>query len=140
MSEEKRIYVIVAETVQNELINCVSQDAPQRIISVSTTATKTIVQPKGRIAAQVAHVVSKMRLEGIRKYGVEPYTTIILGVPDSYNLQLRDFLLEQNKVPICRFRDTNDEYGPGSVKTAICTVPIERSKTGYALDYLTLWS
>ena len=140
MSEEKRIYVIVAETVQTDLLGLISVDKPTRTILASTTATKTVVQPKGRIAAQVAHVVSKMRMSTVSDYGSAPYTTIILGVPDSYNLQLRDFLLEQNKVKVYRFRDENEEYGKSSICTAICTEPITRTAAGYALDYLTLWS
>lgn len=140
MTEEKRIYVIVAETVQTDLLGLISVDKPQRVIMASTTATKTIVQPKGRIAAQVAHVVSKMRMREIAEHGTEPYTTIILGVPDSYNLQLRNFLLALNKIDAYQFYDTNDEYGTHPVLTAICTKPIKRAEAGYALDYLNLWS
>lgn len=140
MSEERRIYVIVAETVQTDLLNLMSEDKPFRTIAIGTTATKTIVQPKGRIAAQVAHVVSKMRMREIDEHGTEPYTTIILGVPDSYNLQLRNFLLALNKIDAYQFYDTNDEYGTNPVLTAICTTPIERRTAVYALDYLNLWS
>jgi hypothetical protein len=126
--------------VQTDLLGLLSVDKPARTIVTGTTATKTIVQPKGRIAAQVAHVVSKMRVSNAPLYGIDPYTTIILSVPDSYNLKFRDFLLEENRVVVYRFYDTNEEYGKDSVKTAICTEPIERRKLGYALDYLTLWS
>lgn len=140
MSEEKRIYVIVAETVQNELIGAISIDSPSRTIFVPTTATKTIVQPKGRIVAQVAHVVSKMRTKSIDRNGTRPYTTIVLSVPDSYQLAFRAFLLNKNDVSFYTFFDTNEEYGTGEVRTAICTEPIERKQLGYALDYLNLWS
>ena len=140
MTEEKRIYVIVAETVQTDLLGLTSVDKPARTLMVSTTATKTVVQPKGRIAAQVAHVVSKMRLDTVADYGTVPYTTIILGVPDSYQLAFRAFLLEIHRVKCYHFFDTNEEYGPGEMRTAICTTPIERRTAGFALDYLNLWS
>ena len=140
MTEEKRIYVIVAETVQTNLRGVLSVDKPRRCVLVSTPDTKTVVQPKGRIAAQVAHVVSKMRLRNAEKLGYEPYTTIILSAPDSYNLQFRTFLLALKKIDAYRFYDTNDEYGTNPVLTAICTKPIRRAEAGYALDYLQLWS
>ena len=140
MNEEKRIYVIVAETVQNPLNYEFTRDMPVRMITLPNTDTKTIVQPKGRIAAQVAHVVSSMRMGAIERIGQEVHTTIILGVPDSYNLEFRAFLLAKNAVECYRFFDTNEEYGVGRVLTAICTEPIERSKLGFALDYLNLWS
>lgn len=140
MTEEKRIYVVVAETVQNPLSYEFTKDMPIRVITLPNTDTKTIVQPKGRIAAQVAHVVSSMRMKEIEYIGRSAYTTIILGVPDSYQLAFRADLLDRNEVKAYNFFDTNEEYGPGDVRTAICTEPIERSKLGFALDYLNLWS
>lgn len=140
MSEEKRIYVIVAETVQNPLSYEFTKDSPIRVITLPNTDTKTIVQPIGRIAAQVAHVVSQMRLYTVESNGRAQYTTIILSVLDSYQLAFRAFLLAQNGVRCDSFFDNNEEYGPDNVRTAICTEPIERSKLGFALDYLNLWS
>ena len=71
---------------------------------VSTTSTKTITQPKGRIAAQVARtsLSTQMRLRNAEKLGYEPYTTIILSAPDSYNLQFRTFLLALKKIDAYR--------------------------------------
>jgi len=72
MSEEKRIYVVVAETV----------DTPNGVA----------VQPCGRIAAQCAHVVSQMQVfrhhlaapEVVDIYGLlKPSTTIVLAARDS---------------------------------------------------------
>ena len=48
-SKEKRIYVVVAETVQ----------VPSDSVWMER---ETVSQPPGRIAAQVGHVVSKMRV------------------------------------------------------------------------------
>lgn len=140
MTEEKRIYVIIAETVQTETVRPAAQFGPVRTLLCPTVATKTVVQPKGRIAAQCAHVVSQMRMFQKDIIGTSAYTTIILSVPDSYNLQFRSFLLEQRDVRIYKFFDTNDEYGSGGICTAICTEPIFKADAGYALDYLNLWS
>jgi hypothetical protein len=156
MSEEKRVYVIVAETVQNPC-NVILTNG--RAVLEAGVDVQTIVQPKGRIAAQVGHVVSKMRLNEtlgrIRAIGKirkdkavtilseevrTPYTTIILGVPDSFQLMLRQCMLQREGVPTYLFFDENEEYGPGVVKTAICTPPVIRTEVGGALDYLNLWS
>lgn len=137
---EKRIYVIIAETVQTALVKELSQDLPARDIVLPSMDTKTIVQPKGRIAAQCAHVVSQMRFNSDASVGRGIYTTIILSVPDSFQLQFRQFLLEQNGVTVYAFFDANEEYGQIGIKTAICTPLIEREEAGYALDYLNLWS
>jgi hypothetical protein len=141
MSEERRIYVIVAETVQTPTVTPAANDGPERLLLCPTAATKNIVQPRGRIAAQVAHVVSKMRLAAQDSVGFMPYTTIILSVPDSYQLQFRAFLLETTaRTRAYRFYDTNEEYGQDEVLTAICTEPVFRKQLGFAFDYLNLWS
>jgi hypothetical protein len=156
---EKRIYVIVPETVQHPL--SLGGHVGHTVI-VPRHDTITIVQPKGRIAAQVGHVTSRMRMrrmvEEVAKsertrrrklwvpcleklYGMaeEPITTIVLAVPDSYQLEFRQGLLEKAKIPVWVFFDMNEEYGPGSVKTAICTEPVEREKLYGIIDYLELW-
>ena len=79
MTEEKRIYVIVDETVQNPLSYKITKDMPIRVITLPNTDTKTIVPPKGRIAAQVA-LSTSMRMKEIEYIGRSAYTTIILGV------------------------------------------------------------
>lgn len=141
MSEEKRIYVIVAKTVQNPIYFQQVGESAEYIGKWLWTVgeeTKTTVQPPGRIAAQVAHVVSYMRMDQVGEIGRIPFTTIILSVPDSFNLEFRMRLLKK-QTKIYQFYDTNDEYGPGNVLTAICTMPVEREKLYGAIDYLPLW-
>jgi hypothetical protein len=157
---EQRIYVIVAETVQNPLQ---MEFTTGGAILKPTADTKTIVQPMGRIGAQIGHVTSKMRMA--RMFGVaikstkvglkrkpmevwvndmeplvnEAITTIVLAVPDSYQLEFRHNLIRKNKINVYDFRDTNAVYGVGSVKTAICTEPVDPAQLFGATDYLELW-
>jgi hypothetical protein len=129
VSEEKRIYVVVAETVKADAAH-----------------TLTVVQPAGRIAAQVAHVVSKMRVAMQAKY--EPITTIILSVPDSSGLKHIDHVLAMSDLAYETFWDTNEEYGKGfspdyqilSAMTALCTYPIDPTRREGLLDHLPLWT
>lgn len=146
MSEEKRIYVIVAKTVQNPIyFQQVGKSAEYsgKWLWTAGKETKTIVQPPGRIAAQAAHVVSKMCIVEFVNEGNElvggPVTTIILSVPDIYQLEFRQRLIESLGVVCYNFYDVNEEYGNGTVLTAICTVPVEREKLYGAIDYLPLW-
>lgn len=159
---EKRIYVIIAETVQNPLV--MKYTHGKHFVMVPTPETKTIIQPKGRIGIQIGHVTSRMRMHGIvdrvaaqnldqiqtraerlawvgdlRVKADEAITSIALAVPDSYQLELREHLIRKTGIQVCTFYDENPEYGLGSVKTAICTPPVERHKLGGALDYLELW-
>lgn len=156
---EKRIYVIVADTVQHPLMVSPDYLYPMHRGLVPNANTKTIIQPKGRIAAQVGHVVSRMRMCILEEMSnvhyrkvkaarisdalhAEPqlaYTTIVLAVPDSYNLHFRRDLLEKAGLRIHVFYDRNEEYGDGEVCTAICTEPIEPAESQNALDYLPLW-
>lgn len=138
MIEEKKIFVIVAKTVQNPLYLQYLSEEHDTFLWTVGERTKTIIQPVGRIAAQVAHVVSRMRTLQVKAYGHLPYTTIILSVPDSFNLEFRYRLLLP-KTETYTFYDSNDEYGSDEVLTAICTVPIEREKLYGAIDYLPLW-
>lgn len=126
LTEEKRIYVVVAETVD--------------------TSNGVIVQPCGRIAAQCAHVVSRARLELAEKtgsYDWEPITTIVLAARDTAEMEHIHHLIhkdEDEDVQGIAFYDTNsDVYGPGEVLTAICTLPIEPWKLAGITDYLPLW-
>jgi len=126
VSEEKRIYVIVAETV----------DTPNGVV----------IQPCGRIAAQCAHVVSKMRMEYARETGnllFKPFTTIVLAAPS--NRELHDLiceLTEEQDVAAASFFDRNEEaYGRRfRCMTAICTHPVEKLDLNGVLDHLPLWS
>jgi hypothetical protein len=148
MSEEKRIYSIVAKTVQAP---CIMRQVPSktRWIIAAGPDTKTIVQPPGRIAAQHGHVVSHMRMHHLLKKDSRLHfdlanleiTTIILSVPDSYQLHFMHYLLSQKLGPdkVYHFLDENDEYGPYDVKTAICTVPVLPTDVEGVIDYLPLW-
>lgn len=133
---EKRIYVVVADTVQSPLMQSSDYRYPGHRGIVPTSRTKTIIQPKGRIAAQVGHVVSLMRMmcladmnnawakaasngqknlakklsEDLSAEVQRPYTTIILAAPDSYQLRFRRDLLEREGLRVHAFYDTNDEY------------------------------
>jgi hypothetical protein len=124
--EEKRIYVVVAATVQ--------------------TSRGNIVQPAGRQIAQACHVVSKLRhgqkptngyLSGFSD-GFESITTIVLQARDSAELYHIRFLLVKNNTPITSFFDTNEVYGPQEVETAVAAfmAPLEAIGT---TDYLPLW-
>lgn len=137
---EKRIYVVVAETVQADSGH-------------SDFYNDVVVQPAGRIAAQVGHVVSKMRtlrLVGFDEYW-KPITTIILSVKNSKEMDHIQHVLGLGSVAYESFLDENDEYGwkynahgiastEASVVTALCTHPIEPSEREGLLDHLPLWT
>lgn len=138
--EVKRIYVVVAETVEGP-------NGP-------------VVQPCGRIAAQVGHVVSKMRVlennrhivENVHGKGsrrkvlniasapVQPFTTIVLAARDAREMIHIVQLLAYNGVDHATFIDDNPEYAGGQQMTAICTYPVDRYKVSGITDYLPLWS
>ena len=131
MSEEKRIYAVVAETVW-------------------TPDKGVVVQVPGRMAAQACHAVSRMRMHRLvaSKPGVsfksvadEEITTIVLSCRDGKELAHVKALLNDRRVKWWGFDDTNPEvYGGCSVPTALATVPVPASKVRGALDYLPLWS
>jgi hypothetical protein len=157
-----RIYVIVAETVQNPLIT--EEFVPHHFRLTTTPDTKTIVQPVGRIGAQIGHVVSEMRMAamltlvektlkksetiemraGLSLFGALekktlPLTTIVFSVPDSFQLEFRKRLLRKSRIQVYSFYDENPEYGEGAVETAICTPPIMPERAYEPLAYLKLW-
>lgn len=126
MNEEKRIYVVVAETVY--------------------TPNGVVVQPCGRVIAQACHVVSKMRLEHARATGnllFKPFTAIILSASDNralYDL-VETIQCDLDEVGVTSFLDANREvYGVGGFRTAICTYPVTASELGSVLEHLPLWS
>jgi len=144
---DKRIYCVVASTVQNPF---------------GSKSLVTIVQPLGRQVAQAAHVVSKVRFILLRKAFIKllkgrsiaavreavsallftPVTTIILEARDSYELKHVFVLLEKNGIPVYDFFDTEQpDYGSPTdqVRTAIATEPVEPSDVMGILDYLHLW-
>ncbi len=167
--EQKIVYCVVAETVQhplkfsgvtNSVYGGVHIIDANHILRTRTAETRTIVQVPGRLAAQVAHVVSKMRyselvheVEALMKLSknrkrvlpippFEPITTIILGARDSFELEhVYNLLRDVADIWTYKFDDTNPEvYGEGEVITAIATVPVLRQQVLGILDYLPLWT
>ncbi len=172
LADEKIIYCVVAETVQHPLgVESYSTDFQghtfRRTALARIEETRTIVQVPGRLAAQAAHVVSKMRYTQLaheieaatvkvlknRKRRLhtydaptvspfQPITTIILGARDSFELQhVYGLLRDVAGILTYKFNDTNPAvYGEGEVTTAIATVPVYKAETIGILDYLPLWS
>jgi len=132
VTEEKRIYVVVAGTVQ--------VPAPRR----------SVVQPPGRQIAQACHAVSQLRdwdarmasscVAGMPSIPIfKPMTTIILQARDSAELKHVQALLLKKKLKPMPFFDTNEgAYGPGEVMTAIAVFAEPKQIIGI-LDYLPLW-
>lgn len=128
--ETKRIYVIVAATIQ----------VP---VTPGTFAGpfRTVEQPRGRQIAQACHVVSKLRIEMhdlSSKEGFEPITTIILQARDSSELSHVSILLTKKNLNPVTFWDENPDYGPGLWPTAIAVLASIEQTRG-AIDYLPLW-
>lgn len=116
--EEKRIYVVVAGTIQTP---------------------RTVIQPPGRQIAQACHVVSKLRnTMNSMVIGFEPITTIILQARDSAELTHVQLLALKKKLQIEAFFDTNSEYGDGEHKTAIAFLATP-GQANMVCDYLPLW-
>jgi len=151
---QERIYVVVPEVVFNPLrMVCDSEGAP---ISVeSTESTIAVVQPKGRMGAQMVHVgrfmgmaTAEWQTEHTLVGGVQQckvftapfknYTTITLAARDSFELFHVYFLLVKAGITVYTFEDTNPEYGEGSVVTALATEPISWERRLGILDYLPL--
>lgn len=161
--EEQRIYVVVADTVQHPLTMYVYPNEDGYVKLLRQEDTRTILQPAGRCAAQVGHVVSKVRVAMLKQYlhheltrpgaykrikktelfwetEAEPITTIVLAARDSFELNHVYHLLREAKIPVFEFEDDNLEaYGPGQVRTAIATVPVDPVAVDGILDYLPLW-
>lgn len=175
--EGKRIYCVVAEVVNhplakeefadNHLFNhdtIIGKHTPfQRLIR--TEGTSKIEQVPGRMAAQAAHAVSKVRHMLLRRevlradrvaqknkqvehwYKKEmlfffPVTTIILSCRDSFELyHVKELLRHKTSVEFETFKDTNpDVYGSGEVMTALATYPVDPGEIVGILDYLPLWT
>jgi hypothetical protein len=140
VSNEKRIYVVVAETVD-------------------TPGMGTVVQVPGRMAAQGGHALGRMKMyrvaeaalkrkvRGIddfyflEKIANEKITTIWKSCRDSR--ELAHIALNWNRVLVgyYDFQDENDEvYGVGChPTTAIASVPVDPDKVEGVSDYLPLW-
>ena len=116
--EEKRIYVVVAGTIQTP---------------------RTVIQPPGRQFAQGCHVVSKLRIENHNgSHRFEPITTIILQARDSAELTHVQLLALKKKLQVAAFFDTNPEYGDVEHKTAIAFLATP-GQANMVCDYLPLW-
>lgn len=162
---DKRIYCVVANTVQTPLTEMVVLRAATKTKHTKlqyTEDTISVVQPAGRLIAQAAHVVSKMRmammadmLYKVAKAGKKnpltweettafvPITTIILAARDSFELNHVLDLLAHANVNVHVFHDFNQpDYGDVNrqVMTAIATEPVEPEEVVGILDYLPLWS
>ena len=124
---EKRVYVIVAGTVQ----------VP------SGTGTRTVIQPPGRQIAQACHAVGLFRYRQAYVHPpvlYEDLTTIILQARDSAELQHVAVLLAKKKIIVHIFQDDNPDYGREvRVATAFCTEPIYKDQIKDVADYLPLW-
>lgn len=96
-----------------------------------------IHQPVGRIAAQVAHVVSQMRISLAKQHGDQPITTVVLSVPHSSALDHVNRTLRERNFRTFEFEDENDEYYTGTSLTAICTEPT--TARPIILQRLPLW-
>lgn len=152
----KRIYVVVADTVQHPLERYGDPSTYRR-----TPDTRTVAQVAGRAMAQGEHAVSKARFHMVRNEALRAVkaakggqvwfrghhflffhevTTINLAARDSFELYHVLALLKKADVPVHSFRDTNPAvYGEGRVLTAIATEPIDPAATVGILDYLPLW-
>ena len=168
MAEEKRIYSVVAQTVQAplEYVGVTNPRLLHTFVSpLRTEATQTIVQPAGRLIAQHGHAVSRVRESMVKKAlfaalnvsGKEkrdtavklllnnnfaPITTIVLAARDSAELHHVAGLLGLANIQIQRFFDTNQpDYGSPAydVLTAIATEPVIPEEVFGILDYLPLW-
>ncbi len=158
-SKDQRIYVVVANTVQNSIGLDV---ADGHEILFRDRDAKTIAQAPGRLMAQVGHVVSLTRLmmaqrcfmgiiggptdqaylKGVWKVLSKPITTIVLAAKDSFELHHIYRLLEKKlNGRVNAFYDENPPvYGnERGVMTAVATEPIPFTATEGVLDYLPLW-
>lgn len=117
MSEEKRIYAIVSAT------------------------TGKVVQPAGRQVAQVAHVVSKLRLlqDKRPKFRVfHPVTTIVLQARDIPELHHIIKLANRANLMPAAFLDHNPQaYGTES--NVLTAVAYYATMAENVADYLPLW-
>jgi len=175
--DNRRIYAVVAETVlhpldkvevpENLLFNNKSVIGPgSKFYALkSNEDTRRIYQVPGRMAAQAAHAVSKVRHFMIRNEVLRadrvarrlkskehwfksdmlfffPITTIILSCRDSYELHhIKNLLDYKTDVLFQTFKDTNPPvYGEGEVLTALATMPTTPEQVMGILDYLPLWT
>lgn len=134
-SQEKRIYVVVAEQYQKMLF----WGSAEPMFALAD-------HPPGRIVAQVAHVVSKMRICMIRDLMApcipDPITTIVLSARNDKELKLLSLFMIEGHMAFESFHDENHhDYGSHNRSlTALCTYPTTPSSVDGILDHLPLWS
>jgi hypothetical protein len=156
-ADEKRSYVIVANTVQTQLISepwlRTSDTVPVRKL-ITSEHTRSVLQPDGRQIAQACHATARMMEHLLEQVWREallakqpwpqlgPLTRIILAARDSFELEHVRALLASVKIAVFDFEDTNAEaYGEGvSVRTAIATAPVYASDVVGLINYLPLWT
>lgn len=135
--EEKRIYVVIADQFTHRGFYNNDITAPYFYEGS---------HPAGRLAAQVGHVVSKMRtmeiIESlIEPKDFEPITTIVLSARNAKEIEMLYkimlFVLGKGEI----FYDTNDaDYGKDMKNaTAVCTYPVFKHAVEGILDHLPLW-
>lgn len=127
--EEKRIYVIVPETVQ------VVQKRGERPVTRRMEA--------GRLMAQCAHVVTQLRVtvENLHEFRRKPVTTIVLSVRNSRELDKVYGELSQ-VATTWRFEDDNEPfYGTKKrVLTALAIGPlVKTTQIDDAIGHLDLY-
>jgi hypothetical protein len=130
MENEKRIYVVVAATIQVPLYP-----------NTDRVGTRTVVQPAGRQIAQACHATNILRLMLTERVSLKQAfadtTTIILQARDSAEM-LHVYELLDNKFKPVLFGDENPEYGPGRHVTSLAVLATKTQVCGI-LDYLPLW-
>jgi hypothetical protein len=166
---DKRIYVVLANVVQAPLDIVVEENSltnkKVRVLK-NLPETRATYQPAGRLVAQAAHIVSKVRekmtkrdiiryfsghnkpslnltnLEIFNLAKFESITTIVLGARDSFELAHVYTSLEDAGISVHEFKDSEQpDYGDSTweVTTAIATEPVTSSEVLGILDYLPLW-
>lgn len=138
MSDEIRIYAIVAATIQVPT-DGLGNSKPGHLMGYRRT--KSILQPEGRQIAQACHVVSQLRwMQRTKTIEVmwEPITTIILQARDSAEMAHIHLLAHKKRLEPVMFSDENPEYGLGNWPTAVAFLAKKEQTLGIC-DYLPMW-
>jgi hypothetical protein len=136
ITEEKRIYVVVPETIQTNV--------GYPLGGAIFKGIQNVQMVPGRLMAQCAHVVSKMCWlmdDPMKEW--EAITTIVLAVRNTRELQktFHELLLRTRDGEVVPFFDTNLEvYGTETPQfTTFCTTPVIKSDVDAALGHLELY-
>lgn len=138
---EKRIIVVIAEKVQTSERGVVMQ-VPGRMSAQGGHASgRTRLHLMATIAIQNKNLRTPEFRELLHDVANEKVTTIHLSCRDSNELDHVKLLLHKAKIRHFDFFDKNpDVYGPGEVRTALATVPVEPDDLVGITDYLPLWT